>query len=167
MLAENISHGLLLRKAPVLQYLYYLAQVGIAMSPLSNNSLFLNYHRNPLPEFLARGLVVSLSTDDPLQFHFTKEPLMEEYSIAAQVWKLSTADMCELARNSVLMSGFPDEMKNYWLGRNWRHEGAAGNDITRTNVPGIRVVFRHETLIEELSTICSAARARCMATEST
>jgi adenosine deaminase len=56
----------------VLQYLYYLAQIGIAMSPLSNNSLFLNYHRNPLPEYLARGLIVSLSTDDPLQFHFTK-----------------------------------------------------------------------------------------------
>lgn len=72
MLAENISHGLLLRKAPVLQYLYYLAQIGIAMSPLSNNSLFLSYHRNPLPEYLSRGLMVSLSTDDPLQFHFTK-----------------------------------------------------------------------------------------------
>lgn len=28
---------------------------------------------------------VSLSTDDPLQFHFTKEPLIEEYSVAAQV----------------------------------------------------------------------------------
>ncbi|KAJ0068793.1 hypothetical protein NL108_010867, partial [Boleophthalmus pectinirostris] len=106
MLSENISHGLLLRKAPVLQYLYYLAQVGIAMSPLSNNSLFLSYHRNPLPEYLSRGLMVSLSTDDPLQFHFTKEPLMEEYSIAAQVWKLSSCDMCELSRNSVLMSGF-------------------------------------------------------------
>lgn len=72
MMAENISHGLLLRKVPVLQYLYYVAQIGIAMSPLSNNSLFLNYHRNPLPEYLARGLVISLSTDDPLQFHFTK-----------------------------------------------------------------------------------------------
>ncbi len=59
-------------QAPVLQYLYYLAQIGIAMSPLSNNSLFLSYHRNPLPEYLSRGLVVSLSTDDPLQFHFTK-----------------------------------------------------------------------------------------------
>lgn len=35
-----------------------------------------------------------------------QEPLMEEYSIAAQVWKLSSCDMCELARNSVLMSGF-------------------------------------------------------------
>lgn len=36
LLAENISHGLLLRKVPVLQYLFYLAQIGIAMSPLSN-----------------------------------------------------------------------------------------------------------------------------------
>lgn len=59
-------------QVPVLQYLYYLAQIGIAMSPLSNNSLFLNYHRNPLPEYHARGLNVSLSTDDPLQFHYTK-----------------------------------------------------------------------------------------------
>ena len=59
-------------QVPVLQYLYFLAQIGIAMSPLSNNSLFLNYHRNPLAEYLARGLLISLSTDDPLQFHFTK-----------------------------------------------------------------------------------------------
>ncbi|XP_015837303.1 AMP deaminase 2 isoform X6 [Tribolium castaneum] len=156
MLSENISHGLLLRKVPVLQYLYYLAQIGIAMSPLSNNSLFLNYHRNPLPEYLSRGLVVSLSTDDPLQFHFTKEPLMEEYSIAAQVWKLSSCDMCELARNSVLMSGFPHKIKQYWLGPNYTKEGVAGNDIARTNVPDIRVAFRYETLIDELSNIFKA-----------
>jgi adenosine deaminase len=114
------------------------------MSPLSNNSLFLDYHRNPFPTFFARGLSVSLSTDDPLQvglgvvvvylilslrfccsvvaaleglflfalfraslnapsrlsflpgqsilhlsstlqIHLTKEPLVEEYSVAAQV----------------------------------------------------------------------------------
>src|SRR5690242_16752130 len=35
---------------------------------------------------------------------------MEEFSIAAQVWKLSACDMCELARNSVLMSGFPHKV---------------------------------------------------------
>lgn len=28
LMAENISHGLLLRKVPVLQYLYYLTQIG-------------------------------------------------------------------------------------------------------------------------------------------
>ncbi|XP_071807049.1 AMP deaminase 2-like isoform X2 [Asterias amurensis] len=159
MLAENISHGLLLRKTPVLQYLYYLCQIGIAMSPLSNNSLFLNYHRNPLPEFHARGLCVSLSTDDPLQFHFTKEPLMEEYSIAAQVWKLTTCDMSELARNSVIMSGFPDEFKDHWLAPNWRKEGTQGNDITRTNIPDIRSAFRFETLTEELTTIYQSIKS--------
>ncbi|XP_030584631.1 AMP deaminase 2 isoform X3 [Archocentrus centrarchus] len=158
MLSENISHGLLLRKAPVLQYLYYLAQVGIAMSPLSNNSLFLSYHRNPLPEYLSRGLMVSLSTDDPLQFHFTKEPLMEEYSIATQVWKLSSCDMCELARNSVLMSGFSHKAKSYWLGPNYAKEGPESNDIRRTNVPDIRVAYRSETLTEELHLITHAVR---------
>ncbi|KAM9350583.1 AMP deaminase 2 isoform 1-T1 [Symphorus nematophorus] len=158
MLSENISHGLLLRKAPVLQYLYYLAQIGIAMSPLSNNSLFLSYHRNPLPEYLSRGLMVSLSTDDPLQFHFTKEPLMEEYSIAAQVWKLSSCDMCELARNSVLMSGFSHRVKRSWLGPNYIMEGQESNDIRRTNVPDIRVAYRYETMCEELNLITQAIR---------
>ncbi|XP_063072054.1 AMP deaminase 2 isoform X4 [Engraulis encrasicolus] len=171
MLSQNISHGLLLRKAPVLQYLYYLAQVGIAMSPLSNNSLFLSYHRNPLPEYLSRGLMVSLSTDDPLQFHFTKEPLMEEYSIATQVWKLSSCDMCELARNSVLMSGFAHkpymcpQTKSYWLGPGYNHEGPESNDIRRTNVPDIRVAYRHETLNEELHLITHAVLTQDAADE--
>ncbi|XP_023322408.1 AMP deaminase 2 isoform X4 [Eurytemora carolleeae] len=153
IMCESISHGLLLRKVPVLQYLYYLCQIGIAMSPLSNNSLFLNYNRSPLPDYLARGLNVSLSTDDPLQFHFTKEPLMEEYSIAAQVWKLSSCDMCELARNSVITSGFSHHVKQHWLGPNYTREGVAGNDMTRTNVPDIRVSYRSETLMAELSNI--------------
>uniref|UniRef100_A0A8C6TTJ3 AMP deaminase n=1 Tax=Neogobius melanostomus TaxID=47308 RepID=A0A8C6TTJ3_9GOBI len=157
MLSENISHGLLLRKAPVLQYLYYLAQIGIAMSPLSNNSLFLSYHRNPLPEYLSRGLMVSLSTDDPLQFHFTKEPLMEEYSIAAQVWKLSSCDMCELARNSVLMSGFSHQVC-------YIKEGQESNDIRRTNVPNIRVAYRFETMCEELNLITQAIRTDALET---
>lgn len=78
---------------------------------------------------------------------------MEEYSIAAQVWKLSSCDMCELARNSVLMSGFPHKMKQHWLGPNYTREGVAGNDITRTNVPDIRVAFRYESLLDELANI--------------
>ncbi|EJD76724.1 adenosine monophosphate deaminase [Loa loa] len=155
--SESIAHGLLLRKVPVLQYLFYLSQIGIAMSPLSNNSLFISYHRNPLPEFHMKGLNVSLSTDDPLQFHFTKEALMEEYSIAAQVWKLSSCDMCELARNSVLQSGFEDKVKVHWLGPNYKEEGVLGNDVSRTNVPDIRVSFRHETLVDEL---CNLFRTR-------
>ena len=41
---------------------------------------------------------------------------MEEYSIAAQVWKLSSVDMCELAKNSVIMSGFEHKVCEGWEG---------------------------------------------------
>ncbi|KAG0213060.1 AMP deaminase [Mortierella sp. GBA30] len=146
----GISHGILLRKVPALQYLFYLTQMGIAMSPLSNNALFLDYERNPFPVFFHRGLNVSLSTDDPLQFHFTKEPLIEEYSVAAQIWKLSGADMCEISRNSVAHSGFENKIKKHWIGKKWYLPGVQGNDMEKTNVPNIRVAFRHETLREEL-----------------
>ncbi|AQK85419.1 AMP deaminase [Zea mays] len=128
LLCHNISHGINLRKSPVLQYLYYLGQIGLAMSPLSNNSLFLDYHRNPFPTFFQRGLNVSLSTDDPLQIHLTKEPLVEEYSIAASA---------------------------HWIGKNYFKRGPAGNDIHRTNVPHIRVQFREMIWRNEMKLVYS------------
>jgi AMP deaminase len=81
LVACGINHGINLEKNTPLQYLYvffcfpllkadisryYLSQIGLAVSPLSNNSLFLDYKRNPFPIFFKRGLNVSLSTDDPL-----------------------------------------------------------------------------------------------------
>ncbi|XP_006782420.1 AMP deaminase 3b isoform X2 [Neolamprologus brichardi] len=156
--ADNISHGLNLKKSPVLQYLYYLAQVPIAMSPLSNNSLFLEYSKNPLREFLHKGLCVSLSTDDPMQFHYTKEALMEEYAIAAQLWKLSTCDLCEIARNSVVQSGLSHEEKKHFIGPNYLQDGPNGNDIRRTNVAQIRMAYRYETLCNELSFLVDAVK---------
>uniref|UniRef100_A0A7N6BX87 AMP deaminase n=1 Tax=Anabas testudineus TaxID=64144 RepID=A0A7N6BX87_ANATE len=161
--ADSISHGLNLKKSPVLQYLYYLAQVPIAMSPLSNNSLFLEYSKSPFREFLHKGLCVSLSTDDPMQFHYTKEPLMEEYAIAAQLWKFSTCDVCEVARNSVLQSGLSHQDKKHFLGVNYLQDGPEGNDIRRTNVAQIRMAYRHETLCNELSFIVDAVKTEpCM-----
>ncbi|KAF8895649.1 hypothetical protein BD779DRAFT_1467019 [Infundibulicybe gibba] len=151
--SHSISHGILLRKVPALQYLFYLKQIGIAMSPLSNNALFLTYERNPLPDFFKTGLNVSLSTDDPLQFHFTKEPLLEEYSVAAHIYKLPQSSLAELARNSVLQSGFEMDIKRHWLGHEWYLPGAAGNDIHKTNVPDTRLTYRHQTLVAELNMI--------------
>lgn len=146
---HSISHGLLLRKVPLLQYIFYLEQIGVAMSPLSNNALFLAYERNPFLSYFRRGLNVSLSTDDPLQFAFTKEPLIEEYSVAAQIYKLSAVDMCELAKHSVEQSGFEHSIKQRWLGPNYHLPGVAGNDMAKSNVPSIREAFRHETLTQE------------------
>jgi AMP deaminase len=156
---HSISHGLLLRKVPLLQYIFYLEQIGVAMSPLSNNALFLAYERNPFLSYFRRGLNVSLSTDDPLQFAFTKEPLIEEYSVAAQIYKLSAVDMCELAKHSVEQSGFEHIVKQKWLGRQYHLPGVAGNDMARSNVPSVREAFRHETLMQELAMIDRYTRA--------
>lgn len=43
-------------------------------------------------------------------FPLPQEPLMEEYAIAAQLWKLSTCDLCEIARNSVVQSGLSHQV---------------------------------------------------------
>ncbi|EKM79533.1 hypothetical protein AGABI1DRAFT_120906 [Agaricus bisporus var. burnettii JB137-S8] len=153
LLAHSISHGILLRKVPALQYLFYLKQIGLAMSPLSNNALFLTYERNPLPDFFKTGLNVSLSTDDPLQFHFTKEPLLEEYSVATHIHKLPQSSLAELARNSVRQSGFEMEIKRHWIGDTWYLPGSEGNEIQKTNVPNIRLAYRQQTLVGELELV--------------
>lgn len=72
------------------------------MSPLSNNKLFIRYIKNPFPKFFKRGLNVTLSTDDPLMIHMTKEPLLEEYSVAAQVYNLNQTDLSEIIYSSVV-----------------------------------------------------------------
>jgi len=48
------------------------------------------------------------------------------------------------------------QVKQHWLGENYLKEGVPGNDIDRTNVPDIRIAFRYETLLEELSTVFQA-----------
>lgn len=146
---HSISHGITLRKVPILQYIFYLDQIGIAMSPLSNNALFLSYDRNPFVSYFRKGMNVSLSTDDPLQFAFTKEPLIEEYSVATQIYKFSAIDMCELAKHSVDQSGFELALKQRWLGKQCYLPGVLGNDVAKCNVPDVREAFRHETLIAE------------------
>lgn len=78
---------------------------------------------------------------------------MEEYSVAAQVWKMSAADLCEVARNSVLNSDFPHRDKQHWVGKDYWEPGPVGNDIKKTNVPNVRVQFRHDVLEAEKALI--------------
>eukprot|EP01122_Echinamoeba_exundans_P017861 TRINITY_DN980_c0_g1_i3.p1 TRINITY_DN980_c0_g1~~TRINITY_DN980_c0_g1_i3.p1 ORF type:complete len:1088 (+),score=165.49 TRINITY_DN980_c0_g1_i3:521-3784(+) len=153
LLARHINHGINLAKTTPLQYLYYLAQIGLAVSPLSNNSLFLDYNNNPFKKFFCRGLNVSLSTDDPLQFHYTEEPLLEEYSVCGQRWKMSDIDLSEIARMSVLQSGFEHRIKTEWLGPRYLLAGPSGNEVSFSNVPNLRLQFRSDTLNQEVSLI--------------
>eukprot|EP00760_Papus_ankaliazontas_P001893 PhM_4_TR10722/c0_g1_i1/m.13102/K01490/AMPD; AMP deaminase len=152
---HSVNHGINLRKDDVLQYLFYLAQIPLTMSPLSNNMLFLEYQENPFPQFLQRGLRVTLSTDDPLFFHHTQEPLIEEYSIAAKVWKLGPNDLCEIARTSVLMSGFSHEWKSNRLGELFYLSSERGNCEALSHLSDVRVAYRFDQYHDEMSYLSS------------
>lgn len=141
-----------------MQYLYYLSQIGMAMSPYSNNVLFRRLSDNPFPTFFHRGLHVSLTTDDPLQFHISSCPLLEEYTTARQLWMLSTTDLCEISRNSVEISGLSDLQKRSLIGKNHKKlPSFEGHDASLTNVSDVRAAYRWETLLDELSMLNSIA----------
>jgi hypothetical protein len=66
--------------------------------------------------------------------------------------------MCEVARNSVVQSGFEHEIKKRWLGEDYLVAGPAGNNIHKTNVPNIRMTYRYQTLMEERLMVLSELR---------
>eukprot|EP00531_Pseudo-nitzschia_arenysensis_P009536 CAMPEP_0116144240 /NCGR_PEP_ID=MMETSP0329-20121206/15900_1 /TAXON_ID=697910 /ORGANISM="Pseudo-nitzschia arenysensis, Strain B593" /LENGTH=716 /DNA_ID=CAMNT_0003639657 /DNA_START=105 /DNA_END=2255 /DNA_ORIENTATION=+ len=148
LLSESIAHGINLHNQVSLQYLYYLDQVGLSVAPLSNNFLFRKIADSPFLKFFRRGLNVTLSTDDPLLFHMSDDPLLEEYSVARATFDLSMTDMMEIARNSVLQSGFEEEFKEKYLGKDFRR-GVTFCDEHKTHVPLIRAKYRAEHLAIE------------------
>jgi AMP deaminase len=148
MLCESINHGILLDMQVSLQYLYYLDQIGLSISPLSNNFLFRKIAENPFPKFFRRGMNVTISTDDPLLFHMSDDALLEEYSVARASFDLSMTDLMEIARNSVMQCGFEDDWKKQWLGKEYK-KGLTFSDENITHVPLIRAKFRAEHLALE------------------
>lgn len=166
MLCKSVNHGVNLDRQVSLQYLYYLDQVGLSVSPLSNNFLFRKIATSPFPKLFKRGLNVTISTDDPLLFHMSDDALLEEYSVARATFDLSMTDMSEMARNSVLQSDFEDDFKQKWLGDNYR-KGVTHCDERRTHVPLIRAKFRAEHLALEhmLVTLIAAGKGNTVLRE--
>ena len=99
---------------------------------------------------------MSLSTDDPMIFHMSDHPLLEEFSICRIFWSLSNTDLSEIAQNSVLQSGFDHEWKKEWLGPNYHllyQRQSEGNHPEMSNVPIIRSQFRSEVYDTEVAFI--------------
>jgi AMP deaminase len=151
LVTSRINHGINLYHSPVLQLLYFMTQIGVSVAPISNNALFLRIKDNPFPLFFRRGLNVSLSTDDPLMFHATNQPLMEEYTAARLVFGLSNVDLCEIAANSVRQSGFPHDRKVAALGNGCALKQPYAWSPQLCNVPNMRLRYRRQQLAQELS----------------
>jgi len=51
--------------------------------------------------------------------------------LSPQIYKFPQSSLAELARNSVIQSGFEMEVKRHWLGQHWYLPGDAGNEINK------------------------------------
>ncbi|ESL07750.1 adenosine monophosphate deaminase [Trypanosoma rangeli SC58] len=167
LLCDSVMNGVILDQQPVLQYLYGIQRIGMVMSPLSNNSLGLPYMQNPFHVFFRRGLNVSLATNRPLLFHFSREPLIEEYGTASRLYQLSGIDVCEIALNSVMLSSFPLSTKILWLGEAFLTEGLKGNVFDYSKVPTARLELRQDMWQTELHIIVGAARRQSRGDDAT
>ena len=128
------------------------------------------YKKNPFMKLFEMGFKISLSSESILYNNsYTKEPIIEEYSVAASIYRLHSADLCELLRNSVITSGFSSTLKSKWLGvsltlheyfvenigfvDNWYD--CKSNTSLEHNVPIIRRNYRNSTLAGEWRLIIS------------
>lgn len=175
--------------SPTCLYLYYLLQVPVIASPLSSVSLAhekprtsygqwttrdvtvqstRSYTGNPFLQMQKIGLRVILSSSSVLlNSSYTMEPIIEEYSVAASIYLLNSADMCEFVRNSVITSGFEGFYKAHWNGvaltkTAFFREYIGSSDVWydleldtcyKHNVPTTRRLYRKDCLEREWSFI--------------
>lgn len=106
--AERIGHGV--RAIEDESTLDLLAQHGIALEccPTSNlqTSTIQSYRQHPLPAFLDRGLLATLSTDDP---SISGIDLAHEYRICRSELGLSEANLRQLQENAVVTAFLTDD----------------------------------------------------------
>ncbi|CAE8636058.1 unnamed protein product [Polarella glacialis] len=108
--AASVSKCAALPSHAPLQYLFFLDQVGAAVSLCSQRSLggVRDAGHRAFDKLFRAGLRVALCTEDPSVSHRGDHPLCQEYGLAQSLLGLSEADLVEIARNSVAMSCFPE-----------------------------------------------------------
>lgn len=91
-------------------------QVPLTLCPLSNTALQVigNMREHPVREFLARGVLATIHSDDPAYFGGY---LVDNYVAAAEALELSRAEVVELAANSFRGSWLGEEEVEVWVGR--------------------------------------------------
>ncbi|SCU98371.1 LADA_0H12574g1_1 [Lachancea dasiensis] len=174
--------------SPPLLYVFYLLQIPVIVSPLSSVSLTRehgqsaypersptvnrdvttpssrSYSGNPFMHLHKIGLKVVLSSSSVLfNSSYTMEPIIEEYSVAASIYLLTSADMCELVRDSAMTSGYEGFYKAHWNGirltpTEFFTEHIGSTDIWfdqepdtcyKHNVPTTRRLYRQECIGRE------------------
>lgn len=114
--AARIDHGVRALEDTALVERLAAERVPLTVCPLSNVCLKVvpDIARHPLPEMLARGLLVTVNSDDPAYFGGY---VNENYLAVARAFALNADVLLGLARNSFLASFLSEEEKTALLAR--------------------------------------------------
>lgn len=106
--AKRLGHATRLLDDPNLADMVCEKQIPIEICLTSNvqTQVVRDYREHPFPEFLRRGMFVTLNTDDPRVSNTTLE---HEFSIAMKYYGLSLSDIARLILNAARAS-FADDM---------------------------------------------------------
>lgn len=113
--AERIGHGIRSVEDPAVLDLLLERGIPLEVCPTSNvqTSTVPDMASHPLPALLARGIAVTLSTDDP---SISGIDLAHEYRVAAEELGLGEADLRRLQENAVAAAFLTPEERTELLG---------------------------------------------------
>ena len=109
--AERIAHGVRAIEDPVL--VDYLAQQHIPLDITPTSNIFLgvypSYAAHPLPQLYAKGVTITVSTDDPPLFNTT---MNQEVNLLATQFGLDVPAIDEMLLNSIRSSFLPEKRRH-------------------------------------------------------
>lgn len=108
--AERIGHGLSAARDPAVMALLRERRVPVEVCLSSNvaTGVLARVSDHPLKKFLAEGLVVTLSTDDPAMFGTS---LQREFELAAENFSLAPGHLIRLCENAARAAFLSEEEK--------------------------------------------------------
>jgi adenosine deaminase/aminodeoxyfutalosine deaminase len=114
--SERLGHALSAIRDPELVAELYRRQIPLELNPSSNvrTGVCASFAEHPLREYLDKGLMVTLNSDDPAFFGSTVE---NEYRLAHEVHGMGREELKLLAGNSFRASFLPEHAKQHWLSR--------------------------------------------------
>jgi adenosine deaminase len=115
--AERIGHGTSAAQDPALMDMLKERQIPLEVCPSSNvvtGKYVRRYEEHPLKDFLKRGLLATLNTDDPNLFDIE---LNAEYEKTSEILGLGLEGVALLMRNGIRASFMDDARKAAALGR--------------------------------------------------
>lgn len=109
--AERIGHAARANEDPALVEYLRTQQIPLEMCPISNlrTGVYGDISQHPVADFIARGMLVTINTDDPKMFNNT---MVDEYALLMERFGLHEHHICTLIDNAITASWLDDEAKS-------------------------------------------------------